>query len=287
MAARVFEVLFLGEHLRRDERFEAPQRHVHGKCRQFKLGVSRLELGQVEQVIHDAQQVPLAGANAAQVFLLRVRHRAAQAHFEQLDVARDGVEWRAQLVAHVRDELALGLVGALGLGTLSPCFLERRLRPRSRLALAAVQPRILREQAHTLEPLRELRVLHRRGRLVRQRREQPLVLRRCRRCRLAHHGQHANHPPAHHERHPHEPVNGLHVAEPLKLERQRFVERGLEVFNDAPGNAVRGMHAKQSLLVAQHEHRLLRFKQGRGTVGGNVQNLVERRGIRERATDLG
>src|SRR5690348_17690460 len=56
----------------------------------------------------------LALLDATEVgFLLRA-DRAAYAHGEELGIARDGIEWRAQLVTHRRKELALRHIRRFG-----------------------------------------------------------------------------------------------------------------------------------------------------------------------------
>ena len=83
---------------------------------EFEL--ARLDLGEVQHVVDQSDQHALSVVDAAQILALRVGHLAAQSHLEQVDVAADGVERRAQLVTHVGDELALGEIGRLRLPAL-------------------------------------------------------------------------------------------------------------------------------------------------------------------------
>ena len=79
-----------------------------------------LDLRQVEDVVDDRQQVRGGRLDLVQALgLLRRRAGALQ----QVREAEDGVQRRADLVAHVGQEGALGLVG--GLGPL-PCLVEFR-----------------------------------------------------------------------------------------------------------------------------------------------------------------
>src|SRR5438067_10570957 len=59
--------------------------------------------------------MPLAAADALDVLRLRVVKRTAHAEREQVGVATDGVERRAQLVAHRAQEVELRAVRLLGL----------------------------------------------------------------------------------------------------------------------------------------------------------------------------
>ena len=51
---------------------------------------------------------------AREIGVLLLGDGSAQSHVEELDVAADGIEWRAQLVAHRAEERCLRLVGGLG-----------------------------------------------------------------------------------------------------------------------------------------------------------------------------
>ena len=84
-----------------------------------ELEPAGLQLGQVEHVVEDVQQVLAGLARDLQVLaLLRIERRAVQ----QRHHAQQAVEGRAQLVAHVGQEGALGAAGLLGLepGLLQP-----------------------------------------------------------------------------------------------------------------------------------------------------------------------
>ena len=70
-----------------------------------------LDLGQVEHVVDQAEQVPAARLHALEHLADLLGHLAVDAVQDQLGVAEDGVERRAQLVAHVGQELRLVLAG--------------------------------------------------------------------------------------------------------------------------------------------------------------------------------
>ena len=81
------------------------ERHV------LEVEVPRLDLREVEDVVDDREQVLAARLHHPQVLgLLRLERRLEQ----QVGEADDGVERRADLVAHVREKLALRVRGLLG-----------------------------------------------------------------------------------------------------------------------------------------------------------------------------
>ncbi len=73
-----------------------------------------LHAGEVEQVADHRQQVRAGVANVADLQQVRGVQRAPRVHLQHRREAQDRVERRAQLVAHVGDELGLGAVGVLG-----------------------------------------------------------------------------------------------------------------------------------------------------------------------------
>jgi hypothetical protein len=74
--------------------------------------------------------MPLVLLNPLQVRLEARRRRLGDPELHELRVAADGIEWRAELVAHHGEELTLGAVRGLGLGTrpalrlVEPCPVE-------------------------------------------------------------------------------------------------------------------------------------------------------------------
>ena len=103
----------LGPRLRSHQGLDLGQqaRQVDRMGRQ--LEPARLQLGQVQHIVEDGQQVLAGLARDLQMLaLLRIERGAV----EQRHHAQQAVEGRAQLVAHVGQEGALGPVGLLGLG---------------------------------------------------------------------------------------------------------------------------------------------------------------------------
>ena len=105
-----------------------------------KARAAGLDLRHVEDVVDDVEQIAPALADVAAVFeVFRVAERAEQPGLHDLGESDDGVERRAQLVAHVGEECRLRLVGLLGavlllgvalgqIGELLGLALERLLR---------------------------------------------------------------------------------------------------------------------------------------------------------------
>ena len=85
-----------------------------------------LDLGEVEDVVDQLQQVAAAVEDVVGVLELPVVQVAKGLVAEDLGEADDGIERGAQLVAHAGEELALGAVGGLG-GVLG--LLQRLLHP--------------------------------------------------------------------------------------------------------------------------------------------------------------
>ena len=115
----------------------------------IELELPGLDLGEVEHLVDEAEQVGAGGIHAAQRFLRLVRAEPRRVGDHHLGQPDDGVERGAQLVAHAGEELRLVLA---------------RLRELAALLLDLVeQPRIL-DRQHRLrrEGLQELdRVLRR------------------------------------------------------------------------------------------------------------------------------
>ena len=88
---------------------EASQFHRLGA----ELHLARLHLGEVKHVIDELEQVPRAREDVAHVFLLVGVQWPHLAVVHELREPDDGVEGSAQLMGHVREELALQPVGLL------------------------------------------------------------------------------------------------------------------------------------------------------------------------------
>ncbi len=86
-----------------------------------QLHLASLDLGQIEDVIDQAQEVLAGGADhldALPAALGELLHA-----LEDLGITEDAVEGRSELVAHAGEEIALGLAGFIGglLGDLELC----------------------------------------------------------------------------------------------------------------------------------------------------------------------
>ena len=80
-----------------------------------ELVLAGLDAREVEELVDEVEQVLAGRVDVARIFLV-LRHavRAEQLRLQHFGKADDGVERRAQLVAHRREELRLGDVGLLG-----------------------------------------------------------------------------------------------------------------------------------------------------------------------------
>src|SRR3546814_2419340 len=81
-----------------------------------QLHAPRLDLREVEDVADDRQQMAGAAADVLCIFtVLRISERPEQSLLHDLGEADNGIQRRAQLMAHVREEGRLGVVRPLGL----------------------------------------------------------------------------------------------------------------------------------------------------------------------------
>ncbi len=157
-----------GRELRSQDGCDIVDHQVRGDVLDGELDAPGLDAGEVEQVIDHREQELSAPANTLQARCLGSGQRPLHAELDQVDVADDRVQRRAQLVRHGREELRLRAV--------------RRFRLDARHALAfevglalLVQPplgQITRDLAES-DQLPGF-VAHRRDHDVR--REQPAVL---------------------------------------------------------------------------------------------------------------
>jgi hypothetical protein len=84
----------------------------HGRQRErfkMKLHAPRLYLGEVEDVVDQGKQVPARTQHAIERFEVLIE--ALRILAQHLGDADDGVEWRAELMAHVGEEARFGPVG--------------------------------------------------------------------------------------------------------------------------------------------------------------------------------
>ena len=142
---------------------------MDGHVAQLERELSRLHLREIQHIVDQRQQHALVLAYALQVLDLRFGHRAAESHLEQLDVARDRVQRRSQLVAHVGDELAFRLVRRLRFLPLAVGLGSCGFRFAPRFPLGLVESRVLYQQRGVLDLRCELRVLERRRHLIGER----------------------------------------------------------------------------------------------------------------------
>ncbi len=99
----------------RDEAERFRQEAVELYHFRFEVGAAGFDLRHVEDVVDDVEQVAAAFLDVAAVFeILLVTERPEQACFHHLGEADDGVERRAQFVAHVGEERRLRLARLLG-----------------------------------------------------------------------------------------------------------------------------------------------------------------------------
>jgi len=130
--------------------------HVLGQLRELELrevegGLAALDLGHVEDVVEQAQHVQGGGLDLAGV----VAHEVGVAGVaeEERGQAHDGVHGGADVVAHVGQERALGLVGHLGHGEGLPQHL-----------LVAALPGAVGQHRHAATAAVDLHVARRRPR---------------------------------------------------------------------------------------------------------------------------
>ncbi len=100
-----------------------------------EINAAGLDLRHVENVVDDVEQILAALADVARIFgVFRRAERPEHRRFHDLGEADDGVERGAQLMAHVGQELRLGLVGVFGAGLFLRVFF-REVGERAGLAL--------------------------------------------------------------------------------------------------------------------------------------------------------
>ena len=105
------ELQALGGGLRRQRLGHALDQLDGRELDAFEVEAAGLDLGEVEDVVDDAQQRRRRVAHGAERFALLGRERRA---LEHVDHAQHAVHRRADLVAHGGEEGRLGLVGLLG-----------------------------------------------------------------------------------------------------------------------------------------------------------------------------
>ena len=82
---------------------------------EIQFDAAGLDLGHVENIVDDIEQELAAAFDVAAVFVVfRRAERAEHARFHDLGKSDDGIERRAQFVAHAGEERRFGPVGLLG-----------------------------------------------------------------------------------------------------------------------------------------------------------------------------
>ena len=99
---------------RADDAVEISDEHGHVEGFEVNLHLAGFDLGDVEDVVDEFEQVAARVVDAAQVFDPLLVTFGLDVGDEHLAEADDGGERRAQLVAHEGEEVALGLVRLLG-----------------------------------------------------------------------------------------------------------------------------------------------------------------------------
>ncbi len=195
-----------------------------------------------------------------QRLLLGVVDRAVHPRRQHLHVSLQRAERRAQVVTEDLQRLVLGQRRLLQL--LHPP-LERGA------GLAVALP------------------LERDRRLVRERRQQPLLPLRHRTLVRPEHRQKPDHDAVHDDRHRHGASALLRIEEPRQPHRELLVERIVESLHRLGREAARGADAQLPLRGRYEQHRLRRAEQLRRPLDGDLQDLIERHGVRQRACGRG
>jgi len=111
-----------------------PENHAQGfrerlgqiKFLHVELHPAGFDLRHIQDVVDHLEQIVPAGENVVAIFLILLRtQRPEHAAFHDLGKSNDGIERRAQLVAHIGEELGLGLIGFLGAVFFPGIFLGR------------------------------------------------------------------------------------------------------------------------------------------------------------------
>ena len=103
--------LALAQRLHQGQRLAHQRFEVDGL--QFHRKPALLDAPQVQQAIDEVEQMARPGQDFVDLELLRWRQGPLFVAGQQLPEAQNGVQGRAQLVRHLRQELRLGLAGAL------------------------------------------------------------------------------------------------------------------------------------------------------------------------------
>src|SRR5207247_7337986 len=88
--------------------------------------VTGLDAADVEDLIDEAEQMSPTPEDMVNAVTLRHRERI---NLQELGEPQDRVQGGPELVAHAREKLALGLIGAVGLGLRAPALRDLLLEP--------------------------------------------------------------------------------------------------------------------------------------------------------------
>ena len=120
------------------------EQRAHLDRLQVQLHLARLDLGQIQHVVDQPQQMLAGNMN---LFQIRDQFNVAIVHGllgQQLAVTNDRVQRRAQLVAHIGQKHALGVIGGIrrfpGLFQLRTFALKRQLLRQQQLAACDKAP---------------------------------------------------------------------------------------------------------------------------------------------------
>ena len=116
------ELLFLGT--RGDHAHGFAEQRIEREVLEVETDAAGLDLRHVEDVVDDFEQILPAAADVAAVLVIFLRaERPEHVGFHDLGETDDGVERRAQLVAHIGEEFRFRLIGFFGTRLFGGVFL--------------------------------------------------------------------------------------------------------------------------------------------------------------------
>src|SRR5687768_2359225 len=116
---RISDAFFVG--LRQNHRLAFLQYFIQGDIVESILQPARIELREVQHIVNQCQQMPLARADALEVRTLLVGDGAPNSHLEKVYIAGDSVQGGPELMAHAREKLGFRQVR----GFRFPCLLSQ------------------------------------------------------------------------------------------------------------------------------------------------------------------
>ncbi|MNI56350.1 hypothetical protein D3C73_1113450 [compost metagenome] len=98
--------------LRLHKRDRFRHRFVQADSDEIEIKLSGLDLGNIEQVVDDIEHMPARAADIVRIFdIAGVADRPEPFRCHHVGKADNGIQWRADLVAYMRKELALVRIG--------------------------------------------------------------------------------------------------------------------------------------------------------------------------------